>query len=820
MPNRMSKASVRVQADASPIGRGTFGTVCVGQLVEGGETVAVKRCNHRECDLNLGLATPFIREVNALFTLRSPHVLHGLCFDARHAWIAMPLKHASLLTAAPMISAAGGTLAMCVQLSNGLAVLHAAGLAHRDIKPANILFDCERHLFCLSDFGSAVPLRPDDVAIFNQPEHAYLHALNKFSTCTQQVATLWFSAPELLCGSTINSHAADVWSLGVSLCDVILGMPATTSTFAAPSAKAVHANQIRMLSPSAPCFAAHGPPADLITDGCLLTTYSRLHEHVRVVDSIIDAAHADLRLLTLAHPYLLKLRWHALQPPCVAIQMIEVSLVSHTSPPCIRDGLLLSLAHNVGLLVARIIMRMLHLDARSRLTSVQAARAFAIAAVVQSTRVAKADGPRAQVLCCMCFREKQTCLQQELQAAGCMCCGVALGPMGEAAPSKLGAQAERGPSVLKSFIDRLGSQQKQRSTQQSSGCCRVDSDSAWPTTVQLRNYEQPSSCDGHEDETRRPVDWEAVHTEVRRGTHLLRLCASATEMDIFEDLVRRALPRAEVEAENVRTYVKACLSITLKLCRGLFRSAGIIARLFPGADWRDVMHIEAAIVDAVGGCVAHPLRCKLPCSYHFDVMYGLNGVPLAMDQFCERLLWELHRDATHEPVDRESAGAISRASVALALGYSKSRKHARTPEDIAADIGSGEGGAACVALAQRLSRVVGKDVTQWFSSVTNGDRVAFLSSVLEKLCALPTVRPAESRPAESRPAESRPAESGPAEVPGRDVAERCEVSLRPVDAVSPVGPHQSLERVLVQHGPHVDAPRALPDATQPADRLV
>lgn len=700
-----------------------------GRLAQGGDAVAVKRCNDR-CEM--GLPTHYIREVNALFTVRSPHLLHGLCFDARQAWIAMPLKHSDLTAASSTIGATCGFLPMCTQLSNGLSALHSAGIAHRDIKPANILYDCDRHLFCLSDFGSAVPLRPDDVAIWSQPEHAGLHSLNKFSVCTQQVCTLWFSAPEVVCGSTINSHAADVWSLGVSLCDAVLGIPATTSVFAAPSGKGVHVNQVRLMSAEAPCMAAYGPPADLLTDDFMLTTFSRLGEHLRVVDSIIDSPAADLRLLNIAQPYLLRLRWHVLQPPCVAIHMMDVSSISHTSPPCIRYGLLLSLARVVGLLVARVLTRMLHLDPRARLTALRAARAFSIAAVVHTARVVQSGGARGQVLCCMCVREKQVFLQSELCSSGCVCCGVALGPMGVDATSRLCSQASRGPSVLKSFIDRLAHEKMP---------CEVPAEGApfaWPDKIEIRRYGRDGGVPPTDDLEYRRL----VHDEARRGLHVLRMCASATEMDIFDDLVRRAMPRLRVDADAIAHHVKACLSITLKLCRGLVRSCGIIARLFPAGDWLEVMHTEASILEAAGGCVAHVFRPRLPCAHSFDVMYGLNGVPLAMDKFCERYLWELLRDASCECVHRDDARVIAHASGRLASAYSEKQRAeasgvsvARTLDEIAGEMQAGEDGASCASLAARVSGVMnpGASVTKWYLSVTNRDRVHFVIAVLTRL---------------------------------------------------------------------------------------
>ncbi|XP_031505814.1 uncharacterized protein LOC116268176 [Nymphaea colorata] len=96
------------------------------------------------------------------------------------------------------------------QLANTLSYLHAAELVHRDIKPSNILVNetCEVKL---CDFGLIRSLKRDSP--------------NEELVLTENIATRWYRAPEILLCSNCYGKPIDVWSLGCVLAEMVMGRP-------------------------------------------------------------------------------------------------------------------------------------------------------------------------------------------------------------------------------------------------------------------------------------------------------------------------------------------------------------------------------------------------------------------------------------------------------------------------------------------------------------------------------------------------------------------------------------------------------------------
>src|SRR5438067_961108 len=97
------------------------------------------------------------------------------------------------------------TYAIAVQLCEGLAAAHAAGVIHRDLKPDNVMIERGTQRAVIMDFGIA---RGGEDASVTQ-----VGAI---------VGTPRYMAPEQLAGRDIDARA-DVFSLGVMLFELATG---------------------------------------------------------------------------------------------------------------------------------------------------------------------------------------------------------------------------------------------------------------------------------------------------------------------------------------------------------------------------------------------------------------------------------------------------------------------------------------------------------------------------------------------------------------------------------------------------------------------
>ncbi|KAF8603021.1 kinase-like protein [Ceratobasidium sp. AG-I] len=98
---------------------------------------------------------------------------------------------------------------ICLQITNGLTYLHDMGTVHGDIKGFNILVSKDGTAK-IADFGNTL--------------------LNEYTlqftdtTSSSGLSTRW-TAPELLEGRTPRSFEADVYALGMTILEVITGLP-------------------------------------------------------------------------------------------------------------------------------------------------------------------------------------------------------------------------------------------------------------------------------------------------------------------------------------------------------------------------------------------------------------------------------------------------------------------------------------------------------------------------------------------------------------------------------------------------------------------
>ena len=115
-----------------------------------------------------------------------------------------------------------------VEMIQGLAYLHAKGIAHRDLKPANILV-CNRHYNTLSDAEEiALQFQSRPIACkltdFGESRSQLMQTQSVLASNTRNVdrGTVMYMAPEILVedvrisrASILDLKLADVWALGM-----------------------------------------------------------------------------------------------------------------------------------------------------------------------------------------------------------------------------------------------------------------------------------------------------------------------------------------------------------------------------------------------------------------------------------------------------------------------------------------------------------------------------------------------------------------------------------------------------------------------------
>ncbi len=103
---------------------------------------------------------------------------------------------------------------LVLEACEGLAEAHAAGIVHRDLKPEN-LFIAERPdgsaVVKIPDFGISKDIRPDSPRTMTNPATA--------------IGSPQYMAPEQMRGAADVDARADIWSLGATLYELLVGAP-------------------------------------------------------------------------------------------------------------------------------------------------------------------------------------------------------------------------------------------------------------------------------------------------------------------------------------------------------------------------------------------------------------------------------------------------------------------------------------------------------------------------------------------------------------------------------------------------------------------
>ena len=201
------------------VGRGGGGFVWKARDTKLGREVAIKILS-TEKSLDPDRRKRFFREAQAASNLNHPNIvtIHEISSDAGKDFIVMEYVRGESLSRwiAPGGMNLADVLDIAVQISNGLAKAHSAGVVHRDIKPSNIMVDGDGRVKIL-DFGLAKLMPSAVVEQGENPEAAALHTLDGVI-----IGTVSYMSPEQATGREVDARS-DIFSFGALLYEMLTG---------------------------------------------------------------------------------------------------------------------------------------------------------------------------------------------------------------------------------------------------------------------------------------------------------------------------------------------------------------------------------------------------------------------------------------------------------------------------------------------------------------------------------------------------------------------------------------------------------------------
>jgi predicted Ser/Thr protein kinase/TolB-like protein len=189
------------------LGEGGMGEVYLAEDTKLRRTVALKFLPS-EYTSEPELKARFMREAQAAAALNHPNIItvHEVAEHEGRLYIAMEYVEGESLK--DLVSKKGLTIGevldMALQICDGLAVAHQAGIIHRDIKPQNILVGKDGRVR-ICDFGLAK-----------------LKDVTQLTQTGSTLGTVAYMSPEQAQGQEVD-HRSDIFSLGVVLYEVITG---------------------------------------------------------------------------------------------------------------------------------------------------------------------------------------------------------------------------------------------------------------------------------------------------------------------------------------------------------------------------------------------------------------------------------------------------------------------------------------------------------------------------------------------------------------------------------------------------------------------
>ena len=226
------------------IGKGGMGDVYKARQVSMDRLIALKILSRRLAG-SKAYVQRFVREARAAAKLNHPNIVQGIdvgkaagCYYFAMEFIDGETAHEQLKRAGPLDEE--DALRICLQVAQALHHAHdRAGIIHRDVKPQNILIG-QDGVAKLADLGLARHTEQGDLALGAagpSPDAASPGSLTVVGTT---LGTPDYISPEQIRGEEDLDGRCDVYSLGATLYDLLIGKPA----YVADSANIVMAKHL------------------------------------------------------------------------------------------------------------------------------------------------------------------------------------------------------------------------------------------------------------------------------------------------------------------------------------------------------------------------------------------------------------------------------------------------------------------------------------------------------------------------------------------------------------------------------------------------
>ncbi|HEY5610770.1 MAG TPA: protein kinase [Thermoanaerobaculia bacterium] len=265
----------------SPLGAGGMGEVFLAADESLDRQVALKILPEQLVE-NPDRLRRFIQEAKTASSLNHPSIVTiyeiGVATDGNMPvhYIAMELIRGRTLREIPHGRLPlKKLLSIIIEVADGLAKAHAAGIVHRDIKPENIMLTEDDHAK-LVDFGIAKLVQATDTDETVSPTASTQQLATREGT---MIGTVGYMAPEQLEGRAVD-HRADVFALGCVLYEVITGQRAFSG---ASRIDTMH--RILRMNPAPLSIASPTAPAELqhIVDRCIAKDPDERYQSVREI---------------------------------------------------------------------------------------------------------------------------------------------------------------------------------------------------------------------------------------------------------------------------------------------------------------------------------------------------------------------------------------------------------------------------------------------------------------------------------------------------------------------------------------------------------